>query len=352
MDREQYPNMSRLIESFQQSGWEYRFYTDEQVVTFLQTHFPPEVVQAYDALIPGAFKADLFRYCVLLIYGGVYADVDVHLQSALDLSIPDNVGFMVPIDEPGRPVQKQMCVWNGFIASTPSHPFLIKAIETIVNQVRNRYTSVDIDATFCPNPELSLLHAYDTLFTAGPCMLGASINRVLGRNPQTSHVPGELHNVWSGPQRQLSTVGTSFVVQQQQPQASEQSTDNPQQQGLEHRIPGRTIILQQNKWDMGAHRFTFVEQNVVVAATDLPNSNDRAMNIVNDNNNNNEELSEEEQNLHQQQHEHYSKAHAKTGVYGVEHLYQDRNIAHEEIRIVMDATLFTQQQLTSSMVLE
>lgn len=30
-------------------------------------------------------------------------------------------------------------------------------------------------------------------------------------------------------------------------------------------IPGRAIILQQNKWDMGAHRFTWVENNLVVA---------------------------------------------------------------------------------------
>ena len=336
MDRERYPNMSRLMESFQQSGWEYRFYTDEDIVTFLQIHFPPEVLQAYDALIPGAFKADLFRYCVLLIYGGVYADVDIQLQSALDFAIPDDVGFMVPVDEPGKPVQQQMCVWNGLIASAPSHPFLVKAIETIVNQVRNRYTSVDIDATFCPNPELSLLHAYDTLFTAGPCLLGASINRVLGRPPQTSHVPGEVQNLWDGPQRQLSIDGTSFVL------TSGEMSDA----AMEHRIPGRTIILQQNKWDMGAHRFTFVEQNIVVAATDLPDSNDRAMNILIDN----ENADGEEDSKQQQQHEHYSKAHARTGVYGVEHLYYDRNIAHEEIRIEIDATLSIKKQLAAAVL--
>jgi Glycosyltransferase sugar-binding region containing DXD motif len=96
---ESYPNMSRLVESFKQSGWEYRFYTDDDAVSFLKRHFPVAVLEAYQALTPGAFKADLFRYCVLLISGGVYADVDVLLESALDLSIPNDVGFMVPIDE-------------------------------------------------------------------------------------------------------------------------------------------------------------------------------------------------------------------------------------------------------------
>ena len=326
MTEENYPNMSRFLESFKQSGWEHRFYTDDDVVAFLQMHFPPAVLEAYQALIPGAFKADLFRYCVLLIHGGVYADVDIQLESALDFSIPSDVGFMVPVDEPGKPVERQMCVWNGFIAAAPSHPFIAKAIETIVNQVRNRFTSVDIDATFCPDPELSILHAYDTLFTAGPCMLGSSINRVLGRNAQSSHIPGELRGLWNGPQRDVTKVGTSFV----------KTFDGPRH--VEQRIPGRIIILHQNKWDMGAHRFTFLEQNLVVAATDLPDSNDRAANI------DNEEDSEQNEDVKQQL-QHYSQAHAKTGIYGLEHLYHDRNIANEEIRIVIDATLFSKQQI-------
>jgi hypothetical protein len=53
---EKYPNMSRLIESFKQSGWEYKFYTDDMSLNFLSTHFPPEVREAYEALRPGAFK--------------------------------------------------------------------------------------------------------------------------------------------------------------------------------------------------------------------------------------------------------------------------------------------------------
>lgn len=73
---EKYPNMSRLIESWKRSGWTYHFWDDASAADFLSLHFPPEVREAYDAIIPGAFKADLFRYCVLLIQGGVYADMD------------------------------------------------------------------------------------------------------------------------------------------------------------------------------------------------------------------------------------------------------------------------------------
>ena len=190
--------------------------------------------------------------------------------------------------QPGTPVNRRMCLWNGFIASAPAHPFLAKAIETVVNQVRNRFTSVDVDATFCPDPEISILHAFDTLFTAGPCLLGASINRVLDRNAQTQFVAGEIDS-------------------------SEDHEDSPAAG-----IPGRSIILQQNKWDMGSHRFTLLGQNMVVAATDMPYSNDL-------------------ENLATTK-EHYSKTHAKTGIYGLEHLYADKQQANEDIRIRVEST--------------
>lgn len=78
------------------------------------------------------------------------------------------------------------------MAAAPGHPFLAKVIERVVNNVRNRFTAVDVDRQFCPNPELSVLHAYDILFTAGPCILGAMVNEALGRNGQTHFNAGEL----------------------------------------------------------------------------------------------------------------------------------------------------------------
>ena len=197
-----------------------------------------------------------------------------------------------------------MCLWNGFIAAAPGHPFLVKAVETVVNQVRNRFTSVDVDATFCPDPELSVLHAFDTLFTAGPCLLGSSINRVLGLHGQHSFVAGEIDPFKDGVSKEIDK-STSFVMG-----ADEVSS----------RIPGRTIILQQDKWDMGAHRFTFLEQNLVVSATDLPDSSDR------------EKITDGSQN------EHYSKTHAKIGIYGLEGLYSSDQKANEDIRIYVDVS--------------
>jgi hypothetical protein len=150
--------MSLMTESFRQSGWQYEFYDDDRAAQFLQTHFPPAVFEAYDALLPGAFKADLFRYCVLLIMGGLYADTDVMLESNLDKLIPPSVGFMTPEDIPGMTVGHAHCLWNGFLAAAPGHPFLAQTIQNVVNHVRNRYTSIDYDDMLCPNPVLTVSH--------------------------------------------------------------------------------------------------------------------------------------------------------------------------------------------------
>lgn len=197
------------------------------------------------------------------------------------------------------------------MAVAPGHPILAKVIETVVNQVRNRYTSVDVDSMFCPDPELSILHAFDTLWTSGPCSLGSTLNRVLGRHGQEPLKPGEIDPWKDHTQRQKAADGTSFV----------DLGDGDQDPS--YRIPGRIVLLNQNKWDMGAHRFTLLEKNLVIAATDLPDSNDR------------EKLKEEDNENESKSHEHYSKTHASVGVYGVEHLYTDKERARQNIRFVV-----------------
>jgi hypothetical protein len=196
------------------------------------------------------------------------------------------------------------CVWQGFIAATPGHPFLAKAIETVVNQVLNRYTSVDIDATFCPSPNYKVLHNFDVLFTAGPCLLGASINRVLGRHGQTPFEPGELtRDNLNATEHYRRSVRSENLL-----------------------IPGRTIILKQDKWDMGAHRFTNINDNIVVGATDLQDSDDRLNKAKNEN----------EGDAGGGGAQHYSKAHGKSGIYGRKGLYVNHERADKEVRIAIE----------------
>jgi hypothetical protein len=110
-----------------------------------------------------------------------------------------------------------MCLWNGFMAAAPGHPFLAKVIEMVVNHVRNRYTVVEFSHMFCPNPLLSMIHKFDDLFMSGPCLLGSAVNQMLERDRQTHFEAGE--------------------------QSHKNATVT---------LPGRTIILEDKKQDVSA----------------------------------------------------------------------------------------------------
>ena len=270
---DKYPVLGRLAHSFELSGWEYRFYSDTDIAAFLDEHFPASVKEAYDSLIPGAFKADLFRYCVLLIHGGLYADVDILLETTLDDAISSDAGFIAPIDDPGKQVGHRMCLWNGFMAAAPGHPFLAKAIELVVNQVRNRYTSLDVDASMCPEIVLPMLHQHDDLFLTGPCLLGQAVNRALGRHPQSNLATGR-HQV--------------------------------------RRLLGQVVILQHNKTDLGSQRMSDPDHSGrILCATAL------------------------EANDGRDEAEHYSKSRTAS-IFGLERVYKDRAIVNQNIKVEVE----------------
>ena len=81
--------------------WEYHFFDKTARRDFIKDHFPKKVLDAYDTLIPGAYKADLWRYCVLYVNGGVYADCKLFLCNKLDMLLDPNTKFTSVKDRKG-----------------------------------------------------------------------------------------------------------------------------------------------------------------------------------------------------------------------------------------------------------
>ena len=48
---------------------------------FISKYFNKDVLEAYDTLLPGAYKADLWRYCILYKMGGIYMDIKYTLSN-------------------------------------------------------------------------------------------------------------------------------------------------------------------------------------------------------------------------------------------------------------------------------
>jgi mannosyltransferase OCH1-like enzyme len=112
-------------------GWEHRLYNDEFARRFIIKHFDSHVTWAYDTLIPGTYKADLFRYCVMYVHGGVYLDIKY--------APVDGFSFESWLPNETFVLEFGPFVYQGCFMCPPKHPRLKAAIECVVKNVRLGY---------------------------------------------------------------------------------------------------------------------------------------------------------------------------------------------------------------------
>ena len=160
-------------------NYAYFLYDDDDCHAFIKKHFDDRVYNAYCRIIPGAFKADLWRYCILYIYGGVYCDIDTICMHSLDAFLNEDIEFMTAIDlNPPNSNTGNHNLFNAFIASVPKHPILFDCIYRVVYHVENNIV---------PPSNLDF---------AGPGLLGRAVNTFLGQENETSSFVGKegIHN--------------------------------------------------------------------------------------------------------------------------------------------------------------
>lgn len=63
------------------------YFNNQQCRNFIKYNFSKRILEAYDLLIPKAFKSDLWRYCVLYHYGGIYGDLTQTVLQKIDNDI-------------------------------------------------------------------------------------------------------------------------------------------------------------------------------------------------------------------------------------------------------------------------
>lgn len=64
-------------------NWEYKLWTDEECIKLLQNYYPKIYKVALSCSNNGE-KADLFRYCILHKYGGLYFDIDYECLNSFE----------------------------------------------------------------------------------------------------------------------------------------------------------------------------------------------------------------------------------------------------------------------------
>lgn len=116
--------------------YEYKFYNDDDIRNYIINNCP-EYIEAYDKLIPGAYKADLFRYIILYKEGGVYIDCKASTIFPLREFINPDIGFISFKDRlPGT-------IQISFIASVAGHPILKNCIDLTIYNIMNEIYGIN-----------------------------------------------------------------------------------------------------------------------------------------------------------------------------------------------------------------
>jgi mannosyltransferase OCH1-like enzyme len=126
--------MSEAVNLIQKTNPEFKYYMydDNECLKFIKEHFDESVANAYMSLIPGAYKADLWRYCVLYKEGGIYMDIKYIPHNDFRLiSLTEQEHFVLDADHHS--------VYNALMVCKPNNPILFKAINAIVRNVKVKY---------------------------------------------------------------------------------------------------------------------------------------------------------------------------------------------------------------------
>lgn len=131
------PRMAAVVENMKRKNpdFEHKLFDDDDCREFISKHFGESVVRAFDSLIPGAFRADLWRYCVLFITGGVYIDIKFEPLAACNLSeMIEREHFCLGLRD-----EANLRIYNAFMICRPKNPLIYDAIYRIVDNVRRGY---------------------------------------------------------------------------------------------------------------------------------------------------------------------------------------------------------------------
>lgn len=125
----------------------YYLYDDTMCRDFIQEHFDKEILWAFDKLKPGAYKADLWRYCILYIHGGIYLDIKMKSVNNFKLLELTHKEYF-PQD---RFCDNIYGIWQGLLVCLPQNEILNKSIALICQNVKNNLYGVSALAITGPH---------------------------------------------------------------------------------------------------------------------------------------------------------------------------------------------------------
>jgi mannosyltransferase OCH1-like enzyme len=99
---------------------------------FIKNNFSEDILTAYDTLKPGAYKADLWRLCILYINGGIYCDIKLNcINNFKFIALTEKEHLVIQIPAHCDLKEGEIGLWNGLIVAKPKNILLLRCINKI-----------------------------------------------------------------------------------------------------------------------------------------------------------------------------------------------------------------------------
>ena len=153
------PKMRSNLEKWIKKNDDYKFvfFDDIEQLNWMK-HNCSEYWPAWDDMQLPAARADLFRYCILFMNGGVWSDVDIEVIQPLHTFITS--AELVVVHDGG--MSGDQFLYNAFLATVPKHPVLKRAMDIIMEHYQTRLEK-------------------GAVFVTGPHVLWRAVNDVIGK---------------------------------------------------------------------------------------------------------------------------------------------------------------------------
>lgn len=164
------PNYIKFCQSQIKSlypNFNYHLYSGQEIEDILKDNFSKDIITSYHLLKPYAYKADLARYCLLYLYGGLYIDLSILCLSSLRFEETNFFAFR-DLPEFSDP---WWAVTNAIIYSKPKSNIMKNAIDLMVHHCETQFygtSAIDVGGpTVLGKAIMRSDENFDKVFTNG-----------------------------------------------------------------------------------------------------------------------------------------------------------------------------------------
>jgi mannosyltransferase OCH1-like enzyme len=130
------PSVHKSVEriKLQNPEFEHHLFDEQECRQFLVEHFPPKIVKTYDAIVPHAIKADLWRYCIMYKLGGIYLDSKYYGVHGFKLLYLTGKEYFCKDTE-----MSLGAIYNAILICKPGNAIMLQCIEQVVDNFEKNY---------------------------------------------------------------------------------------------------------------------------------------------------------------------------------------------------------------------